>query len=162
MEKSIKSFNKLRSFEKSPELAEIRVSYTPHFRKLIKISNSEDSFNVLFPLFDTNTIEFKEEFFLLILNKANNFLGWFKLSSGGTSGTVVDVKIVFMLALLTNASSVILCHNHPSGNLQPSEADIKLTNQIKEAGKLLGISVLDHLIIASNGTYFTFADEGLL
>jgi DNA repair protein RadC len=109
-----------------------------------------------------NTIELKEDFLLLLLNKANNILGWFKLSSGGTSGTVVDVKIVFMLALQANASSIILCHNHPSQNIQPSEADIRLTNRIKEAGTLMDVKVLDHLIIASNGTYFTFADEGLL
>jgi DNA repair protein RadC len=157
-----KSFNKLKNFEKSPELAEIKVSYRPSFKKIIKIFNSKDSFNVLFPLFDINTIEFREDFFLLILNRANSFMGWFKLSSGGTSGTIVDVKIIFMLALITNASSILLCHNHPSQNIQASEADINKTNQIKEAGNLLGIKVLDYLIIASNGRYFTFADEGLL
>lgn len=162
MKKGVENAIDLSTFEKSPELAEISVSYKTKMRGFVKISNSQDAFKILYPLFDINTIEFKEEFLLLLLNRANNILGWFKLSSGGTSGTVVDVKIVFMLALLTNASSIILSHNHPSQNIQPSEADIKLTNQIKEAGKLLGISVLDHLIIASNGTYFTFADEGLL
>ena len=162
MEKRAKNVIELSNFEKSPELAEISVSYKSKLRSFIKISNSKDAFNILYPLFDLNTIEIKEEFLLLLLNRANHFLGWFKLSSGGTSGTVVDVKLVFMLALQTNACNLILCHNHPSQNIQPSEADKKLTNQIKEAGKLLEINVLDHLIIASNGTYFTFADEGLL
>jgi DNA repair protein RadC len=162
MEKRAKNVIRLSNFEKSPELAEIRVSYKSGLRNFSKISNSKDSFNILFPLFDIDTIEFKEEFLLLLLNRANNLLGWFRLSSGGTSGTVVDIKIVFMLALRTNASSLILCHNHPSQNIQPSEADIKLTNRVKEAGNLLDIRVLDHLIIASNGTYFDFADEGLL
>lgn len=162
MKKDVRIPIKINDFEKSPELAEIYVSYKTKRRGFVKITNSQDAFKILYPLFDLNTIEFKEEFFLLLLNRANNILGWFKLSSGGTSGTIVDVKIVFMLALQTNACAVILCHNHPSQNIQPSEADIKLTNRIKEAGKLLDISVLDHLIIASSGTYFTFADEGLL
>ena len=162
MDKTLSDFDELRIFEKSPELAEVKVSYRQNLNKHVKISNPEDSFSILFHLFDFNTIEFKEEFFLLLLNRANICLGWFKLSSGGTSGTVVDVKIIFMLALLTNASNLVLCHNHPSQNIRPSEADIALTNQIKEAGKLFGISVLDHLIIASDGSYFTFANMGLL
>jgi DNA repair protein RadC len=162
MKKGVENAIDLSNFEKSPELAEISVSYKTKMRGFVKISNSQDAFKILYPLFDINTIEFKEEFLLLLLNRANNILGWFKLSSGGTSGTVVDVKIVFILALQTNASSIILCHNHPSQNIKPSEADIRLTKQIKEAGNLLDIKILDHLIIASDGTYFTFADEGLL
>ncbi len=162
MEKALSNFKELKTFEKSPELAEVKVSYRRNFKNKVKISNAEDSFEVLYQLFDFNTIEFKEEFFLLLLNKANFCLGWFKISSGGTSGTVVDVKIIFMLALLTNASNIILCHNHPSQNINPSDADISLTNQIRNAGKLLGINVLDHLIIASNRSYYTFANSGLL
>lgn len=150
------------NFERSPELAEIKVSYKCKLKDVVRITNSKEAFNVLYHLFDNNTIELKEEFFLLLLNRANYVLGWFKLSSGGTSSTVVDVKIIFILALRTNASSIILSHNHPSKNLKPSETDISLTNKIKEAGKLLDISVLDHLIITADGRYFTFADEGLL
>jgi DNA repair protein RadC len=149
-------------FEKSPELAEIKVSYKCKLKDVVRITNSKEAFNVLFNLFDMSTIELKEEFFLLLLNRANYVLGWFKLSSGGTNSTVVDVKIIFCLALQTNASSIILCHNHPSKNIRPSENDVTLTKRIKEAGKLLDINVLDHLIISSDGTYFDFADEGLL
>jgi len=162
MEKTLSSFKGLKNFEKSSELAEVKVSYRQNLKNIVKISNPKDSFNILFHLFDFNTIEFREEFFLLLLNRANFCLGWFKLSSGGTSGTVVDVKIIFMLALLTNASNIILCHNHPSQNIRPSEADIVMTNQIKDAGQLLGITVLDHLIIASDGSYFAFTTGGLL
>lgn len=160
----MKTMNAIKSkaFEKSPMLAEIKVSYKSKMTEVIKIISSKDAFNVLFKLFDMNIIDLKEEFFLLLLNRANTVLGWFKLSSGGTTGTVVDVKIIFTLALKANASSVILCHNHPSRNLKPSESDISLTNKVKNAGKLLDISILDHLIIASDGTYFTFADEGLI
>lgn len=162
MEKTLSNFRELKTFEKSPELAEVKVSYRQNLKKNVKISSPEDSFEVLYQLFDFNTIEFREEFFLLLLNRANFCLGWFKVSSGGTSGTVVDVKIIYMLALLTNASSIILCHNHPSQNIRPSDTDIALTNQIKDAGKLFGINVLDHLIVASDGSYFAFASGGLL
>jgi DNA repair protein RadC len=162
MDRNMKKVIQASTCEKSPGLAEIFVSYKTKSSNKTKILNSRDAFNALYPLFDINTIELKEEFFLLLLNRANNILGWFKLSSGGTSGTVVDIRIVFVLALQTNTSNLILCHNHPSQNIQPSEADIILTKRMKEAGSLLDIKVLDHLIIASSGAYFTFADEGLL
>jgi DNA repair protein RadC len=162
MERKVKSFDKLGNFETSPELAEVKVSYRANLRNPKKITSPEDSFNVLYPLFSEDTIEIKEEFLVLFLNKANICLGWSRISSGGISGTVVDERLVFILALLTNSTSIILCHNHPSQNLRPSEADIKLTTKIKQGGSLLGISVLDHLIVASNGSYFTFADEGIL
>ena len=162
MNEILKDFIKSGTFEKSSELAEIFVSYKSKSEKEIKILNSRDSFNVLFPLFDKDTIELKEEFFLLFLNRANNVLGWFKLSSGGTSGTVVDVKIIFMLALHINASHFILSHNHPSKNIRPSDADITITKRIKEAGNLFEITLLDHLIISADGAYFAFSDEGLL
>jgi DNA repair protein RadC len=160
----MKTMNAIKSktFEKSPMLAEIKVSYKTKSGEAVRISSSKDAFNVLFKLFDMNIIDLKEEFFLLLLNRANHVLGWFKLSSGGTTGTVVDVKIIFTLALQVNAHGIILCHNHPSRNLKPSDTDISLTKKVKEAGKLFDITLLDHLIIASDGTYFTFADEGLI
>ena len=149
-------------FEKSQGLAEIKVSYKNKMSEVVKIMSSRDAFDAMFKLYDEHTIDLKEEFFMLLLNRAHNVLGWFKISSGGTSSTVVDVKIIIALALQTNASSIIICHNHPSGNLKPSDSDIILTNKVKEAGKLMDITLLDHLIISSNGTYFTFADEGLI
>ena len=162
MNKKVKSAMNLGYFETSPELAEIKVSYKSKVKDFIKIISSRDAFNVLYSLFDENTMEIKEDFIILLLNRANKVLGWFKISSGGTAGTVVDIKIVFMLALLTNSHSIILSHNHPSQSTEPSEADINLTRKIKDAGQLMEIMVLDHLIISSNGSYYSFKDEGKL
>lgn len=103
----------------------------------------------------------KEEFWILLLNRANSLIKKEQISSGGVSGTVADPKIIFKAALDQYASSVVLVHNHPSGNLKPSQADINLTAKMKEAGKLLEIPILDHIIFADTG-YMSFADEGLL
>jgi DNA repair protein RadC len=102
-----------------------------------------------------------EEFWVLLLNRANVVLRKERISLGGVSGTVVDPKIIFKSALEHLACAIILCHNHPSGNLKPSDADMRLTRQLKEAGQLLEIPVLDHVIVSNEG-YYSFADEGLL
>jgi DNA repair protein RadC len=102
-----------------------------------------------------------EEFWLLILNRANAIVKKELISRGGVAGTVVDTKIIFKSAVEHYASSIIICHNHPSGNLKPSDADIKITKNIKEAGKIMEIPLIDHLIITENG-YYSFADEGIL
>ncbi len=101
-----------------------------------------------------------EEFWLLLLNRANLVTKKELISRGGVSGTVVDTKIIFKCAIENYASSIIICHNHPSGNLKPSDADLKITKNIKEAGKIMEIPLLDHLIITDNG-FFSFVDEGL-
>ncbi len=102
-----------------------------------------------------------EEFWVLLLNRNNLVIDKMMVSQGGISGTVIDVRIILKMALDKLACSIILCHNHPSGNLIPSEADKDITKKIKEAGKHMDIPVLDHLIIA-NDAYFSFADEGLI
>ncbi len=102
-----------------------------------------------------------EEFWVLLLNRNNLVLDKMMVSQGGLAGTVIDVRIILKMALDKLACSIILCHNHPSGNLVPSEADKEITKKIKEAGKHMDIPVLDHLIIG-NGSYFSFADEGLI
>lgn len=102
-----------------------------------------------------------EEFWILLLDRANKVIGRYKISQGGVSGTVADPKIIFKHAVEQLASSIVLCHNHPSGNLKPSEADIKLTKKLKEAGKHLDIPILDHIIVTEAG-YYSFADENLL
>lgn len=162
MKSSLSNFKDFKNFEKSKDLAEVSVSYLPDIVNQIKIRNAEDAFEILYPLFNRETIELKEEFYILLMNRANFYLGWFKLSSGGTSGTVVDIKMIYMLALLTNASAVILCHNHPSQNLQPSANDIKITNQVREAGKIFDIAVHDHLIVGSDGRYLALTSVGIL
>ncbi|HAW19745.1 MAG TPA: hypothetical protein DCX14_06145 [Flavobacteriales bacterium] len=123
-----------------------------------KITSSKDAFEILLPhLSDLN----HEEFFALLLNRSNRFIEVVKISQGGVAGTVADTKIIFKAAIDRLASSVILAHNHPSGNRNPSQADLKLTKGLVEAGKLLEVSVLDHLIIADK-SYFSLADEGLM
>ena len=102
-----------------------------------------------------------EEFWILLLNRGNRIIGRKKISSGGVSGTVVDAKLIFRRALEGGASSVMLFHNHPSGGLKPSQADLSLTRKLKQAGEVLDTQVLDHLIISERG-YYSFADEGVL
>jgi DNA repair protein RadC len=102
-----------------------------------------------------------EEFWLLILNRANAIVRKELISRGGVTGTVVDTKIIFKTAVEHYASSIIICHNHPSGNLKPSEADIRITKSIQEAGKIMEIPLIDHLIITDTA-YYSFADEGMI
>jgi DNA repair protein RadC len=123
-----------------------------------RIQSSKDAVDIFQPMLADNV---HEEFWILFLNRANNIISKKQISSGGMAGTVVDPKIIFKAALDEKASSIILCHNHPSGNLQPSEEDKKLTKRITEAGKFLEIAVLDHIIVAHSG-FFSFADEGLM
>lgn len=123
-----------------------------------KITTSQDAVNIMQPhLADL----IHEEFWLLMLNRAHLVINKKNVSSGGVSGTVVDPKMVFKLAIENNASSIILCHNHPSGNNKPSDVDISLTRKLKEAGNLLEITVIDHVIIAG-ASFYSFADEGML
>jgi DNA repair protein RadC len=102
-----------------------------------------------------------EEFWILFLNRSNRVIGRMKLSQGGVSGTVTDVRIVMKKAIEYLASGIIVCHNHPSGNLNPSESDTKITQKIKDAGNIMDIQLLDHLII-SDKDYYSFADNGLI
>jgi len=126
-------------------------------KKRDQLNSSRDAFNAIAARLSDLP---HEEFWMLLLNRANKLIGWEQVSSGGVSGTVVDAKIVFRKAIEGHASSLILCHNHPSGNLKPSKADIQLTQKLKKAGEQLDILVLDHLIVSEEG-YYSFADEGL-
>jgi DNA repair protein RadC len=126
--------------------------------KKMKITQSKDIFSFLSHRF----LELKhEEFYILLLNRANEIIHTEQVSKGGVSGTVVDGKIIFKIALDHLASSIILCHNHPSGQLKPSNADLQLTSKMVEFGKMIDLPVLDHLIFTDNG-YLSFADEGIL
>ena len=129
---------------------------TAEATKIPQISSSKDVAELFLPtLSDLNY----EEFWMLLLNRANKVISKHQVSKGGVTGTVVDPKVVFKIAIESIASGIILCHNHPSGNLTPSDADISLTKKMTEAGRLLDIQVLDHIIIAGE-KYFSFADEG--
>jgi DNA repair protein RadC len=123
-----------------------------------RISSSRDAYEQIQPyLLDLP----HEEFWLLLLNRANEVIKPIQVSQGGVSGTVADPKIIFKFAIENLSSAIILVHNHPSGNLKPSEADKELTRRLSSAGKLLEIPVLDHLIFTDGG-YLSFADEGML
>ena len=145
------------------EVAEIQLTYkskvSPSLRP--KITSSRDAYQVLNKYWDEGKIDFVEQFKVLLLNRANKVIGIYEVSSGTSTNTVADPKSVFVAALKANACGVIISHNHPSGNLQPSEADKKLTKDLKDAGKFLHIPVLDHIIMTSE-SYYSFADEGLL
>jgi DNA repair protein RadC len=145
------------------EVAEIQLTYkskvSPSLRP--KITSSRDAYQVLNKYWDEGKIDFVEQFKILLLNRANKVIGIYEVSSGTTVNTVADPKSVFVAALKANAVGVIISHNHPSGNLEPSEADKKLTKDLKDAGRFLHIPVLDHIIMTSE-SYYSFADEGLL
>jgi len=128
----------------------------------LTIHSSQDAFKILFKYWDQTTIEFVEEFKLLLLNRANKVLGIADLFKGGTASTVIDQKIIFQYALKSNSSHFILAHNHPSGNLQASEADINITRKLKDGATILNLNLLDHLIVSPDETYFSFADQGLI
>ena len=126
--------------------------------ELKKITSSKIVFDIMQPIIGDLI---HEEFWVLYLNNSNKVIYKAQLSKGGITGTVVDIRIVFKTAFEQNATSIILCHNHPSGTLVASDADKQITKKLKEAGKMLEINILDHLIVA-NSTYMSFADEGIL
>ena len=125
------------------------------------VKSSLEVYNLLLENWDKDTLDLFEEGKIILLNQANRVLSLFPLSKGGINGTVMDPRLIFTAALKRGACNLILSHNHPSSNLKPSKADEDLTRKIKEAGKFLDITVLDHVILSSEG-YFSFADEGLL
>jgi len=126
-----------------------------------KINSSKDIYDVLRQIWDENKIEMLEEFKVIFLNRGNRVTGVYEASSGGITGTVADPRLILAAAIKSLAVSIILSHNHPSGNLKPSRADEELTLKIKEAAKYHDIRVIDHIIVTCEG-YYSFADEGLL
>ena len=144
-------------------VAEVSLIYVtkvkPSDRLAVKCSR--DAQKIFFDSWDQNTIEHKESFKMLLLNRANKVLGIANISEGGLSGTVTDVRLIYQYAIKGNASGIIIAHNHPSGNVNPSESDHKITQKIKEAGNLLDIQLLDHIILTpEREIYRSFADEG--
>ncbi len=142
-------------------VAEIEISYKPRQKasELPKVTTAFDAFIYLQTIFPS--IDYREYFYILCMNRNNKILGYFQISVGGISSTVIDVRLIMQVALKSNSSINILAHNHPSHNLTPSLQDKDITNKIREAGRLLDIPVLDHLIITSEN-YFSFANEGLM
>ena len=126
--------------------------------ELVKVTSSKVMYQEMYPIIGKLA---HEEFWVVYLNNANKIIFKAQLSKGGITGTVVDVRLIFKIALEQNAVAIVLAHNHPSGKLQASEADIQVTKRIKNAGLQLDISVLDHIIVTEH-SYFSFADEGIL
>jgi DNA repair protein RadC len=127
-------------------------------REKIRISGSKDVYELFQSLIGDLT---HEEFWVLFMNRSNRVIDNIRISQGGISGTVIDIRLILKNALDRLSSSLILCHNHPSGNLKPSEADIRITAKISDASRTMDIQLLDHIIIADN-SYFSFSDEGMI
>jgi DNA repair protein RadC len=144
------------------QIREVKVSYQPLRGTLFQVRSSQSAYDYISRVYDEGTIGLYEEFIVLLLNRANRVLGCLKLSRGGLTGTVVDLRILYGTALKAMASSIVIAHNHPSGNLKPSDEDRELTKKISDAGKLLDVNLLDHLILGTEGDYASFADEGWL
>ncbi|MGX9987254.1 JAB domain-containing protein [Soonwooa purpurea] len=140
---------------------EIKLSYSRKGNCERLITTSRDAVKIFKEHFDSDEMDYRESFFALYLNQANRVLGIKKISESGISSTIVDVRIIMQAALLCNASGIILAHNHPSGNLKPSQEDLKMTQKIKEAAQFLNIQLLDHCILSSTA-YISFADDGHL
>ncbi|MEX6689672.1 JAB domain-containing protein [Danxiaibacter flavus] len=145
------------------QIAEIELVYNTSVKPSARVSvdGPGSAYQLFLTTWDAKRIELQEELKVMLLNADSKVLGICHLSSGGCNGTVSDPKLLFAAALKGNATFVILCHNHTSGNTAPSRADLELTKKVKQIGEILGLLVLDHLIITSE-SYFSFADAGLL
>lgn len=140
---------------------EIKLIYTRKGNTEKEVINSKDAADIFREHFDADQIDYRESFYSMYMNQANKILGIQKISESGITSSLVDIRIIMQGALLCNAVSFIIAHNHPSGNLTPSLEDINITQKIKEAAQLLNINLLDHCILTSED-YLSFADEGKL
>jgi len=158
----------LKTFERTPSLAERKVSDRRGRPKTDKrermpflVSSCVSCEQSLRSVWDDDTMELREEFVLLCLNGAHEVLGWVKLHTGTFNHSPVDLRLVLGIALLTASRAVIVAHNHPSGNLTPSPEDVALTRRLKDAGAIIGVNVLDHLILTRDG-YCSFSESSWL
>jgi DNA repair protein RadC len=144
------------------QIAEVELIYKSKVKasERPKVTHSRDAYMIFRDNWDENKLEFVEEFKVMLLNRSHKVLGICSLTLGNVSGTIADPKLVFVTALKSNASYVIIAHNHPSSSLKPSRTDEELTRKMKEAGKFLDLPLLDHLIITDE-SYYSFADEGI-
>jgi len=144
------------------KVSEIQISYRPAIGRKPLIQSALDAYVELKEFFSKDTIALQEQFVCMYLNRQGRALGVYHMSKGGMSGTIVDIKLLLSVALKVAASSVILCHNHPSGNIKPSTEDKEITKKIQSACKFLDIDVHDHIIVSPENNYLSFAREGLL
>lgn len=144
-----------------PQVSEIQVSYYPRLIQSQKITSSSDAVEIIRKAWDKRTIEMQEEVKLLLLNQSNTVLGIYNLSKGGINSSLVDVRLILSVALKCLATGLILIHNHPSGNLNPSKSDLDIIEKLNESCKLLDITLLDSIIITKE-SYMSFGDDGML
>lgn len=137
---------------------EISVIYNTNNQERIKITNHKEAYELIIKNWNLNIIEFQEECKVILMNKGNYVLGIYDVSKGGIDSSVVDIRIILAVALKCNATQLILVHNHPGGNLNPSSSDINITEKLKKACELLNLSLLDHLIITKHH-YYSLNDE---
>ena len=140
-------------------LPEIELKYKKGDTLRCKIASSKDAAELFMKFYDEDVFELTESVIVIYLNSASNTIGWMKHSSGGTNQAVVDPKLIVGAALKMGASGIILSHNHPSGNENPSQQDRKITTLLKEGCSFFGIKLLDHIIVTED-SYYSFADEG--
>ena len=150
-------------YERSPRLAEIRAVYKSRTKagERRPIRGPKDVEGYLRAIWNKGTLELVEEFVVVCLNGSHQAIGWVKVSSGGFNATAIDPRVIFAIALQTASTAIVVAHNHPSGNREPSEQDKEVTRRLKEAGRLLGIAVLDHVILTRESS-FSFTENGLL
>lgn len=141
-------------------LSEIKVSYSQKINKDLVIRSSRDSYKYFYQSW--NDIQLVESFNVIFLNKSNQVKGLYEMSKGGLDTVIVDIRLLFSIALKTLSTAIVVAHNHPSGSLTPSKSDDLLTKKIKDASELLGITLLDHIILTPTNGYFSYADEAKL
>jgi DNA repair protein RadC len=146
----------------SSNVAEIKISYIPTGRPGTQITCSNDAYLELKNWFSEDTLAIQEQFVVLYLNRTNRVLAAYEVSRGGLTGTIADPRLILSTALKVAATSLVISHNHPSGNLKPSHQDEELTNKIKQAAGWLDINLLDHLILSPDGQYYSMADQGFI
>lgn len=146
------------------QVNEIKISYheTPIPLSHPKITSSSDAAEVLYSHWKKGTISLRESFKIILLNNSNGVKGIFEISNGGITGTLVDLRILFAVVLKSLTVGIILAHNHPSGTLKASTPDKEITKKIKQAAGFFDIKLLDHIILAPDGSYYSFADDGLI
>ena len=142
-------------------VSEIEISYRPAIGSKPEVTSSSDAYLILKEYYPENQIALKEYFVVMYLNQANRVIGVQRLSIGGLTSAVADVRLLFGTALKVLATGLVISHNHPSGNLKPSKADEEITFKIRNAAKFFDIQVLDHIIVSTEG-YFSFADDGMM
>jgi len=153
-----------QTFKPVIKLAEVQAKYVRSIdfeTKTRKIGGSRELERFIRPFYDRDQIAYRESFFAMYFSRANEIISVFKCSEGGVSGCFVDAKLILAQALIAGASGIAVCHNHPSGNLYPSDADKKLTIRLKEACSFMDMILIDHIILTPN-SYFSFMDDGIL